>query len=213
MEIASFTDPCEEHFHIFMPSSFPLKAVKGGLWILHGMRRLMRSPLCVKMDQWNKTRKLLAEPGCTPEWDDSWVGQWDRRWVGVNSKRESAVVPPPLSPPSLLPLFLWFLLTKIDLGTFAHWWIFFFFSFPLCFKARYEKLPHSNGLALIIWQKLSLHTAVLGPSYRVQTMHMGTAEASHGILISRALKSLGNNTNQINKINGGRCFKWINAKI
>lgn len=67
MEIASFTDPCEEHFHIFMPSSFPLKAVKGGLWILHGTRRLMRSPLCVKMDQWNKTRKLLAELRRTPE--------------------------------------------------------------------------------------------------------------------------------------------------
>lgn len=67
MEIASFTDPCEEHFHIFMPSSFPLKAVKGGLWILHGTQRLMRSPLCVKMDQWNKTRKLLAELRRTPE--------------------------------------------------------------------------------------------------------------------------------------------------
>lgn len=93
MEIASFTDPCEEHFHIFMPSSFPLKAVKGGLWILHGTQRLMRSPLCVKMDQWNKTRKLLAELRRTPEWDDSRGGQWDRRWVGVNSKRESVVVP------------------------------------------------------------------------------------------------------------------------
>lgn len=212
MEIASFTDPCEEHFHIFMPSSFPLKAVKGGLWILHGMRRLMRSPLCVKMDQWNKTRKLLAEPGCTPEWDDSWVGQWDRRWVGVNSKRESAVVP-------LLYLLPLFFLFSFDFcwpkSTWGHLLTdgSFFFSFPLCFKARYEKLPHSNGLALIIWQKLSLHTAVLGPSYRVQTMHMGTAEALHGILISRAPKSLGNNTNQINKINGGRCFKWIHAKI
>lgn len=52
MEIASFTDPCEEHFHIFMPSSFPLKTVKGGgVWILHGTQRLMRSPLRVKMDQ------------------------------------------------------------------------------------------------------------------------------------------------------------------
>ena len=93
MEIASFTDPCEEHFHIFMPSSFPLKGVKGGVWILRGTQRLMRSPLCVKMDQWNKTRKLLAEPRCAPERDDSWVGQWDRRWVGVNSERESVVAP------------------------------------------------------------------------------------------------------------------------
>lgn len=67
MEIASFTDPCEEHFHIFMPSSFPLKAVKGGLWIQRGTQRLMRSPLCVKMDQWNKTRKLLAELRRNPE--------------------------------------------------------------------------------------------------------------------------------------------------
>lgn len=32
MEIASFTDPCEEHFHIFMPSSFPLKTREGRGW-------------------------------------------------------------------------------------------------------------------------------------------------------------------------------------
>ncbi len=29
MEIASFTDPCEEHFHIFMPSSFPFENREG----------------------------------------------------------------------------------------------------------------------------------------------------------------------------------------
>lgn len=32
MEIASFTDPCEGHFHIFMPSSFPLKAARGRVY-------------------------------------------------------------------------------------------------------------------------------------------------------------------------------------
>lgn len=30
IETASFTGACEEHFHIFMPPSFPLKPVTGG---------------------------------------------------------------------------------------------------------------------------------------------------------------------------------------
>lgn len=194
------------YFHAFI-AAFE-KAVKGGVRILRGTRRLMRSPLCVKMDQWNKTRKLLAEPRCTPGWGDSRVGQWDRRWVGVNSESESVVVPP-LSPPSPLPpppRPLWYLLTEIDLGTFAHWWVlFFFFLFPLCSKERYQKLPHSHGLALIMWQKLSLPTAVSRLSYRAQTIyiyihthiHTGTGGALHGILMLSALELLFVHKNKI----------------
>ena len=146
MEIASFTDPCEEHFHISMPSSLPLKAVKGGVRILRGTRRLMRSPLCVKMDQWNKTRKLLAEPRRTPGWGDSWVGQWDRRWVGVNSKSESVVVVLSLSPPSLpTPTSSLISVDRNRLGDVCSlmgpFFFFFFFFFPFFLKKNPKICP------------------------------------------------------------------------
>lgn len=163
------------YFHAFI-AAFE-KAVKGGVRILRGTRRLMRSPLCVKMDQWNKTRKLLAEPRCTPGWGDSRVGQWDRRWVGVNSESESVVVPP-LSPPSPLPPPPPSSLISVDrnrLGDVCSLMgPFFLFLFPLCSKERYQKLPHSHGLALIMWQKLSLPTAVSRLSYRAQTIYIHT---------------------------------------
>lgn len=139
------------------------------------------TPLCVKMDQWKGTRKMLAKQCCSPEWDGGWGGQWDRRRVGVNSNKESLVVPLYLLAhfPFFL-LMLWLLLTKIDLGTFAHWWI---FLFPLCCKVRYDKLPPGCGLALILWQKLSKHTVVWGPTCRVRTMYMGTRDKWRGILM------------------------------
>lgn len=159
MEIASFTDPCEEHFHIFMPSSLPLKVVKGGLWILQTTRRLMRSPLF----KWiNRTRQescwqIYAGPqsGMTAGWANGTGGGWGL--TGRPSRRWS---PLSLSPLFFLCLyFLWFLSTKIDSGTFAHWWI---FLFPLCSKARCETLPYSYGLALIMWQTVITAHSCLG---------------------------------------------------
>lgn len=119
----------------------------------------------------NGTRQESCWQSCAvpPEWDDSWVGQWDRRWVGVNSKRECAVVPF-ISSLSRLFLSLWFLLTKNRLGDICSLMDLFISTFLQSKKeGERGKLPHSYGSALIVWQKLSLHTQLSwGPAYMAQ---------------------------------------------
>lgn len=109
MEIVSFTDPCEEHFHIFMPSSFPLKVVKGGLWILQTTQRLMRSPLFKWINRrqescWQSYAGPQSE--MTAGWANGTGGGWGL--TGRPSRWWS-----PLSLPSFLPLLL-FSLISVD---------------------------------------------------------------------------------------------------
>lgn len=138
MEIASFTDPCEGHFHIFMPSSFPLKAARGRVYGSCVARSVWCARHCVL--KWiNGARQescwqgpAMPQSEMTVGWANGTGGGWGLTARG--SLRWSTHPHPPLY---LLPLFflfffsfLWFLLTKNRLGGhFAHQWISFFFFF------------------------------------------------------------------------------------
>lgn len=60
-----FIFSCLHHFLWKLSAEGNGSCMAHGVWCFH--HRL-------KMDQWNKTRKQLAEPRWTPEWDDSWLG-------------------------------------------------------------------------------------------------------------------------------------------
>lgn len=105
MEIASFTDPCEEHFHIFMPLSFPLKTVKGG-----GMDpawHVAFDAFTTELLKWiNGTRqescwqsRAVSQSEMTAGWANGTGGGW-----GLAARKSPWWSP--LSPSSLLPLLL-----------------------------------------------------------------------------------------------------------
>lgn len=153
MEIASFTDPCEGHFHIFMPSSFPLKAARGRVYGSCVARGVWCARHCVL--KWiNRARQescwqgpAMPQSEMTVGWANGTGGGW-----GLTARGSLRWSPPHPHPTLyLLPLFslfffsfLWFLLTKNRLGGhFAHWWItlFFFFHFHFALKPDMRSCP------------------------------------------------------------------------
>lgn len=130
----------------FSYSSFSLKATKGGPRILHGTQRAMHLPPCVEKHQWKKTGKR-----CGPRARRQLGGQPGQKVAGGLTATVDGIHL------HLLPLFFcccfdscWPNPTGGDLladGSFC------------CERGR-GRLPHSDGLSLIMWLKLSVNTAV-----------------------------------------------------
>lgn len=152
MEIASFTDPCEGHFHIFMPSSFPLKATRGRVYGSCVARGVWCARHCVL--KWiNGARQescwqgpAMPQSEMTVGWANGTGGGWGLTARG--SLRWSPPHPPPaLSPPSLLPFLFFFPLIPVDQK--STWGTFcspmdlslFFFHFHFALKRDMRSCP------------------------------------------------------------------------